>query len=363
MLLFLVVGSGPTQAQDTTTRPLRWSGDLRLRGEWDVDRAPAPDRARARIRFRIGVEKEVRSHLVAGARVATVPERRDPNSTHQTLGNGFQTFAIALDRAFVRWTPNGRSPIAVRAGKFGHPFADAPIFGELVWDADIQPEGVAVVAGPYRGVRLVAAEYLVLHRSPGKTVGLTTGQVAWQAAWRRLVPSVAAGVYAYQRPDAEGARFLARENQGNALLFDAAGDTTGFASRFVILHLQAALEYRAGGTGIPLQVGGQYVRNVRAAAAMDEDGFAAGVQAGRLGTPGSWRAYYQYQELGREALFSPFAQDDFLQSVNLRAHLAGAYLQIIRGGTLHAWMLWSANEVPRAGTFQKRFRLDLNLTL
>ena len=67
--------------------------------------------------------------VLAGARLATVPERRDPNSTHQTLGNGFEAFSVALDRAFVHWKPTERVPLTVFAGKFGHAFMEAPILG------------------------------------------------------------------------------------------------------------------------------------------------------------------------------------------------------------------------------------------
>lgn len=58
--------------------------------------------------------------LAVGARLATVPDERDPNSTHQTLGRGFQTFSVALDRVWVRWEPSVSLPVTVLAGKFGH---------------------------------------------------------------------------------------------------------------------------------------------------------------------------------------------------------------------------------------------------
>lgn len=234
------------------------------------------------------------------------------------------------------------------------------MFGELVWDDDIQPEGVAVTATPLPAVRVTVAEYIILHRSPGKTIGLTAAQIAWKGEQARWASRIATGLYALQRPDAEGVTTLARENQGNTLTIGPQGDTTAFASRFVLVHAFGSLEYRAG--SFPVLLAAQYIRNTEAATTLDGDGFAVGTQVGALKRPGTCRVYYQYQEIGREAVFSPFAQDDFLQATNMRAHVAGIQVRVLPRATAHAWILWSASEVPRAIEFQKRIRLDLDLT-
>ncbi len=341
----------------------RWvlSGDLRLRGEYDVDRTALPNRARPRVRFRVGLEHSLVSRVYVGARLVTAPSAADPNSTHQTVGLGFQAYRVALDRAYVRWEVPIDGELSIRAGKFGHPFTNGIVYDELVWDADVQPDGVAAVYRPTGAVRIVAGEYLVLHRSPGTSVGLTAAQAAWTG---RIAGSVTAGtavgVFAYGRPDEEGARVLARENQGNALITAATGDTLAFASDFDLVHLIGWLRYSPG--PLRLAVGGQYVANTSAATGLDDDGFAVAAELGSPDRMGSWLVHYQYQRMDQEAVFSPFAQDDFLDATNFRGHLMGVSVRARSGITVHLWTLWSARRRPPVDTLQKRFRLDLNLT-
>ena len=339
---------------------LKWSGDFRARYEFDADRTGKPDRTRTRIRFRLAGEAEVLPGLHVAARMVTAPNRRDPNSTHQTLGEGFQDFQVALDRAYVKWKVPAGVPVNVLAGKFGNPFATSRVFSELVWDADIQPEGLAVMVEPVPGLKLVGAQYVLLHRSPGEYVGMTAFQAAgsgrvaekWSAAG-------GIGVYAYQRPDGIGAPVLARENQGNALLTSVAGDTLDFLSRFNVVHSFGAITYR---WKVPVVISGQYVANPSAKDGFDDNGFAVGLEVGSLGTPGAWRFQYQYQEIGREAIYSAFAQDDFLNATNMRGHLFGLAVQIRKRVNVNIWNLWSATEVPRVDKLQKRFRVDLNVS-
>jgi hypothetical protein len=353
-------GTGAAAAQGPGRDRWILSGDLRLRGEYDVDRAGLPNRARPRLRFRVALEHLLLSRLYVGARLVTAPSAADPNSTHQNVGQGFQTYRLALDRAYLRWFVPIDAELAIHVGKFGHPFTTGIVYDELVWDADVQPDGVAAVFRPIGSVRIVAAQYLVLHRSPGKSVGLAAAQAAWSGRIAGpITGGVAVGGYAYDRPDEDGARILARENQGNALVTATLGDTLAFASDFDLLHLVGWLRYSPG--RLPVAVGGQYVANTSAAAGFDDDGFAVAAEVGALDRPGSWRVHYQYQEIGQEAVFSPFAQDDLLDAANFRGHLTGVAVQALPGVTVYLWSVWSARQRPRVDTLQKRFRVDLNL--
>ena len=124
-------------------------GDFRLRYEGDFDLEEQPDRHRARIRFRLGANYEVVDDLLIGARIVT-GDRGDPNSPHVTLGDGFKDFEISLDRAFASYRPGWFEGSSLTAGKLAHPFDRNPVYGELVWDADVQPEGI--VGGYSTGV-------------------------------------------------------------------------------------------------------------------------------------------------------------------------------------------------------------------
>lgn len=112
------------------------------------------DRERARLRARVGFEADLAEGFVAGVRVATGSDS-SPVSTNQTMGgNGgnFSKYAVWLDRAFVKYEPfKGMwansyyepSSLAVSVGRFDNPFWSPT---ELVWDADLGFDGIALQA-------------------------------------------------------------------------------------------------------------------------------------------------------------------------------------------------------------------------
>lgn len=359
--LLLAFAMSAQAAQQDTLPKTRARGDFRLRGELDRDRRGARDRERVRLRLRLGAEHSLGPTLELGARLVTAPDPTDPNSTHQDLGASFRNFRVAFDRAYVRWTPHVARRFEVVAGKFEPPFLTPPVFGEIVWDADIQPEGVAVVSEPVAPLRLVAAGYLLLHQANGEDVNLGAGQAALRLRpFATVAVTAAVGTYLYGTPDRDAARRLARDNQGNALVIDEAGDTLAFASRFRIWNGYASLTY----DGLPLPVTAvvEYVTNASEAPGLDGDGWAVGASVGRLGKPGRWRLDYQYQSIGREAIFSAVAQDDFLDATNFDGHLLGLAIQYLPNANAYLWSLWSARDAPDEERFQKRFRLDLNFS-
>ena len=81
----------------------RLSGDVRVRGE-SYNQSTLPDRNRARIRARVGLDGELNEDFVGGIAVAT-GSLGDPTSTNETLTNVFDRKTIALDRAFVTFNP------------------------------------------------------------------------------------------------------------------------------------------------------------------------------------------------------------------------------------------------------------------
>ncbi len=63
----------------------------------------------------------------------------DPTSTNQTLTGFYTRKAVALDQAFVEFTPTAFKPLTLVGGKFRYPWYNT----ELTWDKDLNPEGVA----------------------------------------------------------------------------------------------------------------------------------------------------------------------------------------------------------------------------
>jgi hypothetical protein len=162
-----------------------WSvgGDLRLRLERQDWREPivVPDRVltpnpdnvnlntgkaierrdRARVRLRVGAEKELMEGLDVGFRFVTsqgttfgtqngAPVANfttvavgDPRSANVTLGDYFSPKNTYFDRAFLRYSPWFAKNLTFTGGKIPNPFVSGNFPDNLVWDNDIQPEGAA----------------------------------------------------------------------------------------------------------------------------------------------------------------------------------------------------------------------------
>lgn len=139
---------------------LKWEGDFRLRYQGDLfadGNASAAvfnaigqpvgnttdDRHRERIRLRLGLNANVTPGVDVGVRI-TSGNTSDPVSTNQTLGNTANKYSLVLDRAFVKATPFDW--LAASGGRIPNPF-----FGsDLVWDDDLNFEGVALTFQPWK---------------------------------------------------------------------------------------------------------------------------------------------------------------------------------------------------------------------
>jgi len=113
----------------------RFSGDVRVRGE-SYDQQNVPDRNRARIRVRFGVDGQLNQDFIAGFALAT-GSLGDPSSTNETLTNVFDRKTIALDRGFITFNPVAHPWLSLTGGKFPYPWQRTSV----TFDPDLNPEG------------------------------------------------------------------------------------------------------------------------------------------------------------------------------------------------------------------------------
>jgi len=120
--------------------PISFSGDVRLRGEpfFGGPTDQSLDRMRARIRARFNAVATLGEQFRAGLTLAS-GDINDPTSTNQNLTGFYARKAVALDQAFVEFTPKAFKPLTLVGGKFRYPWYNT----ELTWDKDLNPEGVA----------------------------------------------------------------------------------------------------------------------------------------------------------------------------------------------------------------------------
>ena len=113
----------------------RFSGDIRVRGE-SYMQGPVPDRNRARIRVRFGVDSQLNQDFVAGFALAS-GSLGDPSSTNETLTNVFDRKTVGIDRGFITYNPVAHRWLSLTAGKFAFPWQRT----SATFDPDLNPEG------------------------------------------------------------------------------------------------------------------------------------------------------------------------------------------------------------------------------
>jgi hypothetical protein len=135
---------------------VRFSGDMRLRYEnfWYDDDEFGNDRSnrnRLRYRVRLQAQAEINEWIDAVLRLAS--GEGDHRSTNRTLGvgNDFDPDAIFIDQAYLvlrapeSWV--GGTALTLTGGKVPNPFLWKAQRWDLLWDADINPEGLALDLG------------------------------------------------------------------------------------------------------------------------------------------------------------------------------------------------------------------------
>jgi succinate dehydrogenase flavin-adding protein (antitoxin of CptAB toxin-antitoxin module) len=348
----------------------KMSGDFRLRGEFDTNRdGDRPDRFRERIRFRAAAKYQVNPYLTVRSRLAT-GNPDDPNSPHQTLGTLFNRSPINIDWAYVQFR---YEHLWINGGKFPHPFKTPGVYSELVWDADVQPEGIAagytLRVGDNLKILAIGAEYILREQGNDGDATLGAGQVALNLAQKPIAVTVAGGIYKYFKLDAEDigaaglAGIVAGDNAGNAVIDTDADGNLEFESDFTILDTFINLTYNAeiSGKSRPIVLSAQFFTNLDANIDKDK-GFAAGIRLGNTKSKGDFKLYYNFQLVEQDSVFSAFVQDDFLAATNFQGHLFGVTYRLLDRTDLNLWGLLSKRDEPEGDESQTRLRADLNLS-
>ena len=120
--------------------PFSFSGDFRLRDE-PFFGGPANQslvRNRERFRLRFNANAKLNDDISGGFSLAS-GDLNDPISTNQTTNQFYTRKPFAIDRAFISYRPHYFKPLTLTGGKFAYPWYNT----ELVWDKDLNPEGLA----------------------------------------------------------------------------------------------------------------------------------------------------------------------------------------------------------------------------
>jgi Putative porin len=292
--------------------PISFSGDVRLRAEpfFGGPSDGSLDRARGRVRARFNATAQLGEQFRTGITLAS-GDVNDPTSTNQNLTGFYTRKAIALDQAFVEYTPRQFKALTLVGGKFRYPWYNT----ELTWDKDLNPEGAAQTLAfnlntpvlkrfALVGFELPFAE--MARTSPTDkriTQAITYGgqlQTTW-ALGPRITLSAYTGFYDFRNADSV-ALALARPSSKNpqtpfagalpltsgnpvqnstytttatnVVTITGTAYPTGvtsvtnaqFASRFGLFDTIARLDVDTGHPRVPLSFIGDYVQNTEACA-------------------------------------------------------------------------------------------------
>jgi putative porin len=341
------------QAPVAPAPALRFSGDFRVRYEHTTRGNGAAPLGREVVRFRLGLTYPLRPDVTVRARLAT-GSQEDPNSTDITVGDFVDDLVLSVDMASVELN-------RPRWGIFGGKFSNPVLSTELVWDGDVNPQGIGgrvTLGTPGRLTGTVTPFFFVIDQpTTGAQASYMGGgqfavSTATGARWRF---TAAAGFYDYRI-----ASLAAADGPGDTRGNRLAPGNTRYLSDFDLLDALVTLDYTGFGARFPLRLIGDYVHN---SGANDlNTGWAADVYVGRVTRPGETRWRYGYAVAETDAILAAFAHDNTTLGTNSETHTLSVDGVPIPGMLLTATLYaYRPHEAP-SPQYQARLRLNAMVT-
>lgn len=286
-----------------------FKGDVRVRHEnVKIDgESDGKNKDRQRIRARLGAYTQINPQVNTGIRIAT-GGGGDARSTNQDLDNYFDKKQLWLDQAYIDYHPTAVKDLHLIGGKMPQPWVST---GDVIWDSDINPEGVAAT---YKhnlgnsGVEMFgsAGYYTLKDNVDGEGVqfrhdlSMYAGQLGTRfAPTDSLKVTLGGSVYGYKNDDDSKCPTTGTKTTPCALAVN--GNST---SEFRLYEGFGQVDI--ANLPLPLSLYGQYVHN--AATDSDQDdawlvGFKSKLDAFSLD--------YNYRDVQRNAVVGAFTDSDF----------------------------------------------------
>lgn len=257
-------------------------GDLRYRYENINDDIGSEDENRQRIRVRLGAYADINDDTTAGIRIRT---GESANSGNQTIGSEWDSKPVYIDLAYMTVAPEDGRYGAATLGKMKYPWK---VVTDLIWDSDVNPEGIAYTyAGDYDALDAFASAgyFKVEEDTPADDLNLA---------------SLQAGI---TKPVNDNTKVTAG---GSLFVYDNAPDY-GFPVDYSIVQLFGEVGFKDV-LPIPFKVYGDYVNNTEESD--NNQGFCTGVKFGDA-KKGGWEAKLGYRDLDANAAPAPFVDSDY----------------------------------------------------
>jgi len=332
------IAAGKSDALPKWVQNTKLKGDFRVRYQLDHAKAAnnaTSNRQRGRIRMRLGVESKVNEKLLVAVGMATglneytTSNKDSIRSTNQSSGSSWAKKPFNLDYAYAKYTP--MPGFAVIGGKM---LLKDAIWepGDLMWDTDITPEGVALDISKNinadTSVFLKTGVFFLeevsasnddpysMHIQPGMDIKINDAL--------SLRASVAGDYFSVRDFTLEGSSV---SNTGSYKSGDNsyAVPMANYTNIMPALELKIADPFRAFNLNVPqLKLFGEYVRNI---ADIDpytgKSGYMLGFNLGydKLVKFGDWTLKYNYARLEKNAVLDILPDSDRYEGkTNIRAH-------------------------------------------
>ena len=237
-----------------------------------------------RIRARLGVFADVNDWITAGIGIRTGEKA---NSGNVTIGDGFAPKDFSLSLAYFTLAPEDAKYGSATFGKMKQQWKNAT---DMIWDSDVNPEGVAYAySGKAKQTGLLASAgfYTVVDtKATAHDATLAQGQlVVAQPIGKKTKLTVGGSFYGY----------------------DNATDVATYAVDYDIAEF--LVEYSVKDIGpVPFKFYGNYVNNL--VESNENQGYCAGIKFGSA-KKGKWEVKYDYRDLELYAAPPAFTDSDF----------------------------------------------------
>lgn len=301
-------GASPVESPASAPPRLAVSGDMRLRSQGDYA-DDARDRESAQIRGRLGATYKVNETFTLGARLVT-GDPDDPNSSDVQLSNFDDDLQFALDQAYVQ--VNLRD-LKLYGGKIPQPFVRT----DLVWDGDVNPQGVSAVykrsLGNGAALRASGLYFIVDEDAAAADSTMTGAQLGYDfAASDRLKLDLSLAYYDYTLGSVVGGD--AGDFRSNLRNPDGS-----YQSDFDLGDAIVGVTWTGLGDRWPLRAVADYVHNFGAIDSRDT-AYGLDLSIGRASQARDWRVTYGYSVAEQESVLAAFSHDNIALATDYRLH-------------------------------------------
>lgn len=260
----------------------------------------------------------------------------DDNRQNARNFDNYRSDGAMLDRLYLEARPGAWT---ILAGQFGMPLAAS----EMLWDRDVQTPGAAVsrqFAAGSSTLTVTGAGFYSPQRERDHSK-IFAGQVVWRGGdVDRLAIEAAAAYWNFDVQELKS--HLVRQNSPSPYS-GGLRPQSGF-------HLaDLLLRFRFPALSLPVSVSIDGIHNFEATSS-NRNAFEAALAVGTVGTPRTWRAFYMYQYVERDAAVGAYNTDDWWFHSRYTGHRAGIAVTLLP-------------QVYFQGTFLVQRRLDLKAWL